>query len=198
MNHRYAVVVQDLATQWIARRMESEAGPQQAAVDSRGSRTCVCANTHEWPDLGWRSGVNSEPGVGIAVDWVTGRSYCFAIEAGRRLNVESGLRRASWALKRCLREADGSRRRGLCCSAAGIPMTRDTGWNGGRSWVHSDAVEFFSGSYAVFTEQGSSASQMMAAKVMDVTARLPDCDGQAVDAASAYTQVKLEDAPRLL
>ena len=33
---------------------------------------------------------------------------------------------------------------------------------------------------------------------MDVIARLPDCDGQAADAVSAYTQVKLEDAPRLL
>ena len=33
---------------------------------------------------------------------------------------------------------------------------------------------------------------------MDVIARLPDCDGQADDAVSAYTQVKLEDAPRLL
>ena len=39
-----------------------------------------------------------------------------------------------------------------------------------------------SGGYAVFTEQGSSASQMTAAKVMDVIARLPDCDGQAADA----------------
>ena len=29
-------------------------------------------------------------------------------------------------------------------------------------------------------------------------ARLPDCDGQAADAVSAYTQVELEDAPRLL
>ena len=48
----------------------------------------------------------------------------------------------------------------------------------------------------VFTEQGSSASQMTAAKVMDVIAR-PDCDGQA-DAVAAYTQEKLEDAPRLL
>ena len=38
---------------------------------------------------------------------------------------------------------------------------------------------------------------MTAAKIMDVIARLPDCDGQA-DAVSAYTQVKLEDAPRLL
>ena len=55
-----------------------------------------------------------------------------------------------------------------------------------------------SGSYAVFTEQGSYASQMTAAKVMDVIARLPDCDGQAADAASASAQVQLEDAPRLL
>ena len=39
---------------------------------------------------------------------------------------------------------------------------------------------------------------MTAAKVMDVIARLPDCDGQAADAVSAYTQVKLEDAPTLL
>ena len=33
---------------------------------------------------------------------------------------------------------------------------------------------------------------------MDVNARSPDCDGQAVDAVSAHTRVKLEDAPRLL
>ena len=33
---------------------------------------------------------------------------------------------------------------------------------------------------------------------MDVIARLPDCDGQAADAVSANTQVKLGDAPRLL
>ena len=33
---------------------------------------------------------------------------------------------------------------------------------------------------------------------MDVIARLPDCDGRAADAVSAYTQVTLEDAPRLL
>ena len=54
-----------------------------------------------------------------------------------------------------------------------------------------------SGSYAVFTEQGSSASQMTAAKVMDVISRLPGCAGQAADAASAYTQVKMEDGPKL-
>ena len=29
-------------------------------------------------------------------------------------------------------------------------------------------------------------------------ARLPDCDGQAADAVSAYPQVKMKDAPKLL
>ena len=55
-----------------------------------------------------------------------------------------------------------------------------------------------SGAYAVFTEQGSSASHMTAAKVMDAIARLPDRDGQAADAISAYTQVKMEDVQKLL
>ena len=39
-----------------------------------------------------------------------------------------------------------------------------------------------SGSYAVFDEKGSSASQMTAAKVMDIISRLPGCAGQAADA----------------
>ena len=38
---------------------------------------------------------------------------------------------------------------------------------------------------------------MTAAKVMDIIARLPDCAGQAADAVSAYTQVKMEDAPKI-
>ena len=38
---------------------------------------------------------------------------------------------------------------------------------------------------------------MTAAKVMDIISRLPGCDGQAADAVSAYTQVKMEDAPIL-
>ena len=54
-----------------------------------------------------------------------------------------------------------------------------------------------SGSYAVFTEQGSSASKMTAEKVMDIISRLPGCAGQAADAVSAYTQVKMEDAHKL-
>ena len=68
----------------------------------------------------------------------------------------------------------------------------------GRVVFRGDIVEEDSGSYAVFTEQGSSASQMTAAKVMDIISRLPGCAGQAADAVSAHTQVKMEDAPKLL
>ena len=65
----------------------------------------------------------------------------------------------------------------------------------GLQW---ESVKEDSEAFAVFTEQGSSASQMTAAKVMNVIARLLDFAGQAADAVSAYTQVKMEDAPRLL
>ena len=64
--------------------------------------------------------------------------------------------------------------------------------------LRGDLVKDNSGANPVFTEQRSSASQMTAAKVMDVIAILTDCAGQAADAVSAYTQVKLEDALRLL
>ena len=40
--------------------------------------------------------------------------------------------------------------------------------NKGRVVLRGDIVKDNSGSYAVFTEQGSSASQMTAAKVMDI------------------------------
>ena len=49
----------------------------------------------------------------------------------------------------------------------------------GRVVLRGDMVQDDSGSYAILTEQGSSA-------------------GQAADAVSAYTQVKLVDAPSLL
>ena len=39
---------------------------------------------------------------------------------------------------------------------------------------------------------------MTATKVMDIISRLPGCDGQAADAVSAKTQVKMEDAHKLL
>ena len=56
----------------------------------------------------------------------------------------------------------------------------------GRVVPRGDIVKDDSGAYAVSSEQGPSASQ------------IPDCDGDAANAASAYTQVKLEDVPRLL
>ena len=68
----------------------------------------------------------------------------------------------------------------------------------GRVVLRGDIVKDDSGSYAIFTEQGSSASQMTAAKIMGIISRLPGCDGQAADAVSAYTQVKMEDAHKLL
>ena len=68
----------------------------------------------------------------------------------------------------------------------------------GRVVFRSDIVKDDSGSYAAFTEQGSSALQMTAAKVMDIISRLPGCAGQAADAVSACTQVKMEDTPKLL
>ena len=67
----------------------------------------------------------------------------------------------------------------------------------GRVVLRGDIVKDYSGSYAVVTEQGSSASQMTAANVMDVLSRLRGCAGQAADAVSACTHVKMEDAPSL-
>ena len=68
----------------------------------------------------------------------------------------------------------------------------------GRVILRGDVVKDDSGFDAVFKEQGSSASQMPATNVMDIISRLPGCAGQAADAVSAYTQVKMEDAPKLL
>ena len=59
-----------------------------------------------------------------------------------------------------------------------------------RVVLRGDIGKDDSGSYAVFTEQGSSASQVTAAKVMDIISRLPGCARQAADAVSADTQEK--------
>ena len=69
-----------------------------------------------------------------------------------------------------------------------------------KEWVvlRVDIVRDDSSSYPVFTEQGSSPSQMTAAKVMVIISRLPGCAGQAADAVSAHALVKMEDAPALL
>ena len=68
----------------------------------------------------------------------------------------------------------------------------------GRVVLRGDIVKDDSASYAVFTARGSSASQMTAAKVMHIISRLPGCSGQAADAVSASTQVKMEDARTLM
>ena len=65
----------------------------------------------------------------------------------------------------------------------------------GRVVLRGDIVKDDTGLYAVFTEQESSASQKTAAKV--IISRMKGCEGQAADAKSAYTQVKMEDAPTL-
>ena len=68
----------------------------------------------------------------------------------------------------------------------------------GRIVLRGNIVKDDSGSYAVFAEQGSSASQMTAAKVMDIISRLPGCAGQAADAVSACTQVKNQFGKKVL
>ena len=65
----------------------------------------------------------------------------------------------------------------------------------GRVVLRGDIVTDDSGFYEVFTEQGS---QITAATNMDIISRLPGCDGQAADAVSAKTKVKMEDAHKLL
>ena len=68
----------------------------------------------------------------------------------------------------------------------------------GRVVFRGDIVKDQTGTLAVFTEQGASASQMAAAKFLDALARMPGNDGEANDAVSAYTQVLMKDAARLL
>ena len=61
----------------------------------------------------------------------------------------------------------------------------------GRIVFRGDIVKNEDGAFAVFTEQGASASNMAAAKFLDAIARLPGNDGEDSDAIGAYTQVKL-------
>ena len=65
----------------------------------------------------------------------------------------------------------------------------------GRVVLRGEIVKDDSGSYAVFSEQESSASQMTAAKVKDIISRLPGCAGQAADAVSTFTQVNWRMLP---
>ena len=60
-----------------------------------------------------------------------------------------------------------------------------------RAVLRGDIVKDDSGAYAVFTEQGSSASQVTATTIMDVIAKILGCDGQTADAVSAFFSGKI-------
>ena len=63
----------------------------------------------------------------------------------------------------------------------------------GRIVFRGDTVRDENGVHAVFSEQGTSASNLAAAKFIDAIARFPGCDGENANASSAYTQVSLEE-----
>ena len=62
--------------------------------------------------------------------------------------------------------------------------------------LRGDNVKDEEGYRAVFTEQGASACQMAAAKFLDTMSNLPGMPGETNDAISAYTRVKMPEAPR--
>ncbi len=61
-----------------------------------------------------------------------------------------------------------------------------------------DDVKDETGSFAVFSEQGTRASLMAAAKLLDAFARMPGCEGEHSDAVGGYTQITWEEAAQLL
>ena len=63
----------------------------------------------------------------------------------------------------------------------------------GRVVLRGDTVRDNSGHFAVFSEQGTSASHLAAAKFIDAIARFPGNDGSDSDAIGAYTQVPLKE-----
>ena len=59
--------------------------------------------------------------------------------------------------------------------------------------VRGDIVKCEYGFYAVFSEQGTSASHLAAAKFLDAISRIPGNAGEDSDATGAHTQVTLSD-----
>ena len=68
----------------------------------------------------------------------------------------------------------------------------------GRVVLCGDIVKDDSGSYAVFIEQGYQHHKWQQQRSWISYPDCQGCDGQAADAVSAYTQVKMEDAHKLL
>ena len=65
----------------------------------------------------------------------------------------------------------------------------------GRVVFRGDQVKDEEGFFAVFSDEGSSASRMATAKFLDAIARVLGCVGEDADATSAYTQVILAEMP---
>ena len=63
--------------------------------------------------------------------------------------------------------------------------------------LRRDIVKDDSENHALFTEQCASALHMTVEKIHNVISRLPCFSGQASDGVSAYTKVKMKDAPEL-
>ena len=61
----------------------------------------------------------------------------------------------------------------------------------GRIVFRGDNVKDEDGCYAIWGEQGTSASHMMASKVVDAVSHMPGMDGEDADATGAYTQTEL-------
>ena len=115
-----------------------------------------------------------------------------------------GGKKRSKAKKEVIKEAHKNNNKVHFASLTDLCHLKNSEWEPqfqkykGRVVLRGDIVKDDSGTYAVFTKQGSSASQMTSAKVRDIISRLPGCAGQAADATSAYTRVKMEDAQKLL
>ena len=66
----------------------------------------------------------------------------------------------------------------------------------GRIVFRGDVVKDEDGHFAVFSEQGTSSSHLMAARFVDAVSRMPGMLGQDADATGAYTQIPLgRDCP---
>ena len=61
----------------------------------------------------------------------------------------------------------------------------------GRLVFRGDQVKDEDGKYAVFSEQGTCASHLMAARFVDAIAHMPGMSGEDADATGAYTQTQL-------
>ena len=77
------------------------------------------------------------------------------------------------------------------CHLKNAQLSEDCWCYKGRIVFRGDNVRDEFGHFAVFSEQGTSASHLMAARVVDAIAHMPGMDGEDSDATGAYTQTDL-------